>query len=97
MKPKIEYDVPPAVFKQVTTPDRALEMRRIMGLVTGGLQGTARGVFAPVHAAGIITGGKTGTAQKDVPVYNPRTGEPVTVKKLSGTIGAILFESTNKL
>lgn len=82
MKPKIEYDLPPAVFKQVTTPDRALEMRRIMGRVTGGSQGTARGVFGPVHAAGIITGGKTGTAQKDVPVYNPRTGEPVTTKKV---------------
>ncbi|MEJ7616321.1 MAG: penicillin-binding transpeptidase domain-containing protein [Pyrinomonadaceae bacterium] len=82
MKPKIEYDLPPAIFKQVTTPERALEMRRIMGRVTGGAQGTARGVFGPVHAAGIITGGKTGTAQKDVPVYNPRTGEPVTVKKV---------------
>lgn len=81
MKPKIEYDLPPAVFHQVVAPQAAADMRRIMGLVTGGASGTARGVFAPVHAAGIITGGKTGTAQKDVPVYDPKTGEPRTVKK----------------
>lgn len=81
MKPKIEYDLAPALYKQVTTPERALEMRRIMGRVTSGAQGTARGVFAPVTAAGITSGGKTGTAQKDVPQYDPRTGEPVTVKK----------------
>jgi penicillin-binding protein 2 len=46
--------------------------------VTGGSSGTARGVFAPVKAAGINTGGKTGTAQKVVPVYDPKTGEPKT-------------------
>jgi cell division protein FtsI/penicillin-binding protein 2 len=49
-----------------------------MGLVTGGSSGTARGVFAPVKAAGINTGGKTGTAQKVVPVFDPKTGEPKT-------------------
>jgi hypothetical protein len=52
-----------------------------MGLVTGGASGTARGVFGPVQAAGITSGGKTGTAQKDVPEYDPKTGEPKTVKK----------------
>jgi penicillin-binding protein 2 len=49
-----------------------------MGLVTGGPQGTARGVFGPVAAAGILTGGKTGTAQKDVPLYDKKTGEVIT-------------------
>ena len=49
-----------------------------MGLVTGGPSGTARGVFAPVKAAGINTGGKTGTAQKVIPVYDPKTGQPKT-------------------
>lgn len=78
MKPKIEYDVAPVAFSQVTTPEKAADMRRIMNLVTGGSSGTARGVFAPLQAAGIITGGKTGTAQKDVPVYDPKTGEPKT-------------------
>ncbi len=81
MKPKIEYDRPPAVFAQATSPPHAAEMRRIMGLVTGGASGTARGVFGPVHAAGIITGGKTGTAEKEVPVFDPKTGEPKRVKR----------------
>lgn len=78
MKPKIEFDRPPEVFKQVTSPQTAQRMRHIMGLVTGGPSGTARGVFGPVKAAGINTGGKTGTAQKVVPVYDPKTGRPKT-------------------
>jgi penicillin-binding protein A len=76
MKPKIEFDRPPEVFKQVMSPQTAQRLREIMGLVTGGPSGTARGVFAPVKAAGINTGGKTGTAQKVVPVYDPKTGQP---------------------
>jgi hypothetical protein len=77
MKPKIEYDRPPEVFNQVMSPQIARREREILGLVTGGPRGTARGVFAPVHAQGVITGGKTGTAQKVMPVYDPRTGQPV--------------------
>ena len=75
MKPKIEFNVAPQPYNQVMTPAQASRMRQIMGLVTGGPSGTARGVFAPVKAAGINTGGKTGTAQKVVPVYDPKTGE----------------------
>ncbi len=82
MKPKIEYDVPPTVYAQAASPQNAAEMRRIMGLVTGGPSGTATRVFAPVHAQGIITGGKTGTAEKEVPVYDPKTGEPKLQKKV---------------
>ena len=78
IKPRIEFDRAPEVFNQVVTPQAAATMRGIMGLVTGGASGTARGVFAPVKAAGINTGGKTGTAQKVVPVYDPKTGEPKT-------------------
>ncbi|MFN2492715.1 MAG: penicillin-binding transpeptidase domain-containing protein [Pyrinomonadaceae bacterium] len=78
MKPKIEFNRPPEVFKQVMTPQAAANMRAIMGLVTGGASGTARGVFGPVAAAGINTGGKTGTAQKVEPLYDPRTGQPKT-------------------
>jgi hypothetical protein len=78
MKPRIEMEVAPQAFNQVLTPQAAARMRSIMGLVTGGSSGTARGVFAPVKAAGINTGGKTGTAQKVVPVYDPKTGEPKT-------------------
>lgn len=78
MKPKIEFDRPPEMFKQVMPPQTAATLRGIMGLVTGGPSGTARGVFAPVVAAGVNTGGKTGTAQKIEPVYDPKTGEPKT-------------------
>src|SRR5918993_1386224 len=78
MKPRIEMNVAPQAFNQVLTAQTAARMRSIMGLVTGGASGTARGVFAPVKAAGINTGGKTGTAQKVVPVYDPKTGEPKT-------------------
>jgi len=78
MKPKIEFDRPPEVFKQVLPPQSAQRLRQIMGLVTGGPHGTARGVFGPVKAAGINTGGKTGTAQKVVPLYDPKTGQPKT-------------------
>jgi cell division protein FtsI/penicillin-binding protein 2 len=82
MKPKIEYDQPPAVWAQATTPERAAEMRRIMGLVTSGPSGTATSVFGDVHRQGIITGGKTGTAERQVPLYDPKTGEMLMEKKI---------------
>jgi peptidoglycan glycosyltransferase len=82
MKLKIEYGRQPEVFNQVMPAQTAATIRGIMGLVTGGPSGTARGVFAPVHAAGVITGGKTGTAQKEVPEYDQRTGELKKVKKV---------------
>ena len=82
MKPRIEFSMAPQVFNQVMTPATAARMRQIMGLVTGGPSGTARGVFGPVKAAGINTGGKTGTAQKVVPVYDSKTGEPKTRHKV---------------
>ncbi len=82
MKAKIELNRTPEVFKQVVSPQAAQRMREIMGRVTGGSSGTARGVFAPVKAAGIYTGGKTGTAQKVVPVYDPKTGAPKTRRRI---------------
>ena len=78
MKPKLEFDRQPEMFKQVIPPRTAQREREIMGLVTGGSSGTARGVFGPVKAAGITTGGKTGTAQKVIPVYDAKTGQPKT-------------------
>lgn len=81
MKPKIEGNLQPAVFSQVMSPQIAADERRVMGLVTMGPQGTGRGVFGPLTAQGITSGGKTGTAQKEVPEYDPKTGEMRTVKK----------------
>jgi cell division protein FtsI/penicillin-binding protein 2 len=74
MKPKIEADRAPEMFSQVLARDQATEIRRIMNMVTEG--GTATAAMAPVKAAGIRSGGKTGTAQKAVPVIDPKTGEP---------------------
>ena len=82
MNPRIELNVAPQPFNQVLQTRDAARLRSIMGLVTGGPSGTARGVFGPVKAAGINTGGKTGTAQKVVPVYDPKTGEPKTRHKI---------------
>ncbi|HVG34979.1 MAG TPA: penicillin-binding transpeptidase domain-containing protein [Pyrinomonadaceae bacterium] len=82
MKPKIEMDRAPEPYNQVVTPQLAQQMRDIMSLVTQGSRGTARGVFGPVKAAGITSGGKTGTAQKVMPVYDPRTGEIMTRHKV---------------
>src|SRR5918911_1264519 len=81
MKPRIEMDRPNEVYNQVVTPPVAAKMREIMSRVTQGSEGTARGVFGPVKAAGITSGGKTGTAQKDIPLYDKNTGEPVRRKK----------------
>jgi hypothetical protein len=47
-----------------------------------GPQGTGASVFGPVTAQGITSGGKTGTAQKEVPEYDPKTGEMKTEKKV---------------
>src|SRR6266404_1972523 len=74
MKPKIEADRPPEMYNQVLTREQASTIRGIMNMVTEG--GTATSAMAPVKAAGIRTGGKTGTAQKAVPVIDPRTGQP---------------------
>jgi len=76
MKPKIEYDRPPEAFSQVLTREQAAEIRHIMNLVTEG--GTGDRAMGPVKAAGIRSGGKTGTAQKQVPLYDPKTGQPKT-------------------
>jgi membrane peptidoglycan carboxypeptidase len=81
MKPRIEFNLAPAVFNQVMSPQIASEERRIMGLVTMGPSGTATSVFAPVTAQGVTSGGKTGTAQKEVPEYDAKTGEMKTTKK----------------
>jgi cell division protein FtsI/penicillin-binding protein 2 len=75
MKPKIEMDRPPEMFSQVLTRDQAAQIRHIMNMVTEG--GTGTGAMAPVMAAGIRSGGKTGTAQKAVPIIDPKTGEPM--------------------
>jgi cell division protein FtsI/penicillin-binding protein 2 len=88
MKPKIELDRPNEAFSQVLTPQQAATIRGIMNMVTEG--GTGTSAMAPVKAAGIRSGGKTGTAQKAVPVIDPKTNEPqrklVTERDFKGNI-----------
>jgi penicillin-binding protein A len=76
MKPKIEYDRPAEALNQVLTTEQAARIRTIMNMVTEG--GTGNSAMMPVKAAGIRSGGKTGTAQKEVPVIDPKTGQPKT-------------------
>jgi len=76
MKPKIESDRAAEILNPVLTPQQAATIRHIMNMVTEG--GTADSAMAPVKAAGIRSGGKTGTAQKAVPIIDPKTGRPMT-------------------
>jgi cell division protein FtsI/penicillin-binding protein 2 len=77
MKPKIEMDRPPAALSQAMSPQTSARMRELMASVVE--RGTARGAFGRVIPDGQIkAGGKTGTAQREVPVIDPRTGQPAT-------------------
>jgi cell division protein FtsI/penicillin-binding protein 2 len=51
-----------------------------MALVTEGAGGTAKNVRTIV-GPDIRVGGKTGTAEKQVPVFDPKTGKPKTIRK----------------
>ncbi len=88
MKPKIELERPNEMFSQVLTPQQASTIRGIMNMVTEG--GTGTSAMAPVKAAGIRSGGKTGTAQKQIPIIDPKTNEPqrklVTERDFKGNI-----------
>lgn len=81
MKPRVEINQPPQAFAQALSPQQAADIRDIMALVTEGSGGTATRVFGRVRAEGIRTGGKTGTAEKDSPVFDPKTGKLKTIKK----------------
>jgi cell division protein FtsI/penicillin-binding protein 2 len=77
MKPKIELHRPPAVLSQAMLPETAKRLRQMMASVVE--RGTARGEFAAIIRGSQITaGGKTGTAQREVPVIDPHTEQPVT-------------------
>jgi cell division protein FtsI/penicillin-binding protein 2 len=82
MRPKIEFDVQPAVFSQVLTPQQASMVRDIMSTVTEEPGGTGGAVRSALAGTGIVAGGKTGTAEKDdVPKYDPKTGQRAFVIK----------------
>ena len=77
MKPKIEMNRPPATLSQAMLPETAKRLRQMMVSVVE--RGTARGEFSSIIRGSQITaGGKTGTAQREVPVIDPQTEQPVT-------------------
>ncbi|MDQ4121784.1 MAG: penicillin-binding transpeptidase domain-containing protein [Acidobacteriota bacterium] len=90
MKPKIELERAPEVFSNLLNPSQAQQVRAIMARVTEEPGGTARSIM-PILGAGIRVGGKTGTAQKQVPVYDPKTNKPkfVVIKRRNRKTGEI--------
>src|SRR6266498_1305677 len=77
MRPTIEMGRQPLALSQAMSPDTAAKMRALMASVVE--RGTAAGAFGTlVRKAGLTAGGKTGTAQRDVPMIDPKTGKPVT-------------------
>jgi len=83
MKPKIELDRPPVPLSQAMSPQTAARMRQLMASVVA--RGTARGAFAGIIGGSQITaGGKTGTAQREVPVIDPKTEKPVIIRNARG-------------
>jgi hypothetical protein len=77
MRPSIEMGRQPTALSQAMTPETAAKMRLLMASVVQ--RGTAAGAFGGlVRKGGLTAGGKTGTAQRDVPVIDPKTGRPVT-------------------
>jgi penicillin-binding protein A len=80
MKPKIELERAPEVYNQVLTPQQSAQIRGIMGLVVEGAGGTAK-VVRTIVGEDVRVGGKTGTAEKQVPVYDAKTGKPRTITK----------------
>jgi peptidoglycan glycosyltransferase len=75
MKPSIEQGRSPAVLSQAMSPEAAGRLRTMLASVVE--RGTASGAFASVRAR-VTAGGKTGTAQKSIPVIDPKTEQPVT-------------------
>jgi penicillin-binding protein A len=77
MRPTIEMGRQPAALSQAMSPETAAKMRTLMASVVQ--RGTAASVFGKlVRDAGLTAGGKTGTAQREVPMIDPKTGKPVT-------------------
>ncbi|MEP7271783.1 MAG: penicillin-binding transpeptidase domain-containing protein [Acidobacteriota bacterium] len=81
MQPKVELNREPAVLSQSMTPETAAQMRTMMSNVV--TRGTASAPFSSVRGR-FSAGGKTGTAQRQVPVIDPKTEKPVTYRDSRG-------------
>jgi hypothetical protein len=96
MRPKIEYDQPPAVFHQVVSPQQAAQMRQIMGLVPGGASGTARGVFADLERAGFTPAAKQARRKSKSPSMTRARANRKPRANSRKTVAATSFASTIK-
>lgn len=76
MKPTLEMNRAPVQLSEAMTPQTAASMRQLMAGVVE--RGTARGAVGSIVNGRFTVGGKTGTAQREVPVIDPRTEKPVT-------------------
>ncbi|QYO66365.1 penicillin-binding transpeptidase domain-containing protein [Leptolyngbya sp. 7M] len=81
MKPRIELDRQPEAFSQILTPQQAAVVREVMSTVTEEPGGTGTVIAGKLAGTGIRTGGKTGTAEKQVPLFDEKTGELKTEKR----------------
>lgn len=81
MKPRIEMDQAPQAFSQPLTPQQAAVIREIMSTVTEEPGGTGVVIAGKLAGTGIRAGGKTGTAEKQVPLYDEKTGQLKTTTK----------------
>lgn len=81
MKPRIEFDQPPQAFSQPLSAQQAAVIREIMSTVTEEPGGTGVVIAGKLAGTGIRAGGKTGTAEKQVPVYDEKTGQLKTTTK----------------
>ena len=81
MQPKIELDREPAVLSQSMSPQTAAQLRTMLAAVV--TRGTASNAFSSVRGR-FSAGGKTGTAQRLVPVIDPKTDLPVMVRDARG-------------
>lgn len=81
MKPRIEMDQQPQAFSQPLTAQQAAVIREIMSTVTEEPGGTGVVIAGKLAGTGIRAGGKTGTAEKQVPIYDEKTGQLKTITK----------------
>jgi penicillin-binding protein A len=83
MRPKIELEPQPVMLSQAMTAPTAARMRELMAAVVQ--RGTASGAFRQlISARNITAGAKTGTAQREVPVIDPKTEKPVLIRDARG-------------
>ena len=84
MQPSIELNRPPVVMGQVMSATTATRVRSLMAQVVR--RGTASSTLPPILGDLVTAGGKTGTAQREVLLRDPRTGEPLKYTDKQGKI-----------